>query len=68
MATVTISPKYQVVIPRAVRESLGLKPGQKVQIVQYGERVEMIPLKTAKHTRGFIKGIDTSVKREADRL
>jgi AbrB family looped-hinge helix DNA binding protein len=68
MAAVTISPKYQVVIPRAVREAMGLKPGQKVQVIQYGERVELILLKTAKHTRGFIKGIDTRVKREADRL
>ncbi|MEA1959488.1 MAG: AbrB/MazE/SpoVT family DNA-binding domain-containing protein [Chloroflexota bacterium] len=68
MKAITVSPKYQVVIPRAVRESLGLKPGQKIQVIQYGGRVELIPLKTAKQTRGFLKGIDATVERESDRL
>ncbi|MFA5366831.1 MAG: AbrB/MazE/SpoVT family DNA-binding domain-containing protein [Dehalococcoidia bacterium] len=68
MKSITVSPKYQVVIPRAVRESLGLKPGQKIQVIQYGDRVELIPLKTARQTRGFVKGIDTGIEREADRL
>ena len=68
MKAITVSPKYQVVIPRAVRESLGLKPGQKIQVIQYGGRVELIPLKAAKQTRGFLKGIDTTVERESDRL
>ena len=68
MNTVTISPKYQVVIPRAVRESLGLKPGVKVQVVQYQDRVEFIPQKTPKQMRGFLKGIDTAVKRAEDRV
>ena len=68
MNTVTISPKYQVVIPRAVRESLGLKPGVKVQVVQYQDRVEFIPQKTPKQMRGFLKGIDATVKRDGDRV
>jgi AbrB family looped-hinge helix DNA binding protein len=68
MGLVTVSPKFQVVIPRAVREALGIKPGQKVQVVHYDNRVELIPLKPVKRTRGFLKGIDTMVKREADRL
>jgi len=67
METVTISPKFQVVIPRAVRESLGIKPGQKVQVILYNNRIELVPLKPIKKTRGFLKGIDTSVQREADR-
>ena len=68
MGLVTVSPKFQVVIPRAVREALGIKPGQKVQVVHYDNRVELIPLKPVKRTRGFLKGINTGVEREADRI
>lgn len=67
MNVVTISPKYQVVIPRSVRERLQLEPGQKVQAIVYGDRVELIPLRTARSLRGFVRGIDTSVDRDADR-
>ena len=67
METVTISPKFQVVIPKAIRERLGLSPGQKVQAVLYGDRIELIPLQPAKRLRGFLKGIDTTVAREPDR-
>jgi AbrB family looped-hinge helix DNA binding protein len=67
MSLVTVSPKFQVVIPRAVREALGIKPGQKVQVVQYDNRVELIPVKPTRQTRGFLKGIDTTVERESDR-
>ena len=67
MGTVTISPKFQVVIPKAIRERLGLAPGQKVQAVLYGDRIELIPLQPAKRLRGFLKGIDTTVPREPDR-
>ncbi|MBI4468225.1 MAG: AbrB/MazE/SpoVT family DNA-binding domain-containing protein [Acidobacteria bacterium] len=68
MEIVTISPKFQVVIPRAIREALGLEPGQKVQAVQYENRIEFIPLKPIKSMRGFLAGIDTSVPREKDRV
>ncbi len=68
MDTLTISPKFQVVIPKAIRESLGLSAGQKVQAVLYLNRIELIPLEPAKHARGFLKGIDTRVPREPDRL
>ena len=68
MGFVTVSPKFQVVIPRAVREALGIKPGQKVQVVHYDNRVELIPLKPVKRTRGFLKGINTGVERESDRI
>ena len=67
MDTVTISPKFQVVIPKAIRERLGLSPGQKVQAVLYGDRIELIPLQPARRLRGFLKGIDTTVPREPDR-
>jgi AbrB family looped-hinge helix DNA binding protein len=67
VATVTISPKFQVVIPKEVREKLGLKAGQKVQTIVFDDRIELIPVKPIKKMRGFLKGIDTRVKREADR-
>ncbi len=53
---VTVSPKYQVVIPRAIRESLGLRPGQKVQALQYRDRVEFLPFRPVKAMRGFLNG------------
>jgi AbrB family looped-hinge helix DNA binding protein len=68
MSIVTISPKYQVVIPKKVREQLKLSPGQKLQIVQIGSRIELIPLRSIKEARGFLKGINTDIPREGDRL
>jgi len=65
--TLTISPKFQVVIPKAIRELLGLRPGQKVQALAYGDRIELIPVRRMKDMRGFLKGIDTSVERDEDR-
>ncbi len=67
MEAVTVSPKFQVVIPQAIRESLGLAPGLKMQVVQYENRVEFIPMRPAKKLRGSLRGIDTSVPRDADR-
>jgi len=64
---VTVSPKYQVVIPREIRDSLGIEPGQKVQAFEFEGRVEFVPVRAARSLRGFARGIDTSVKREKDR-
>ena len=68
METVTVSPKYQVVIPSAIRRSLDIRPGQKVQMIRYGDRVELILLRPVQEMRGFLRGIDTTVKREPDRV
>jgi AbrB family looped-hinge helix DNA binding protein len=68
MRSVTVSSKFQVVIPREVRESMNLRPGTRVQVLQYENRIELIPLKEPKALRGFIKGIDTEVSREEDRV
>lgn len=68
MAAVTISPKYQVVIPKEIREKLGLTPGQKVEAIMYDNRIELIPVTPVNKLRGFLKGIDTRVERETDRL
>ncbi len=68
MYSVTVSPKYQVVIPKSVREALKLRPGQKMQVVEYAGRIELIPERDIKELRGFIKGIKTEFKREKDRV
>ena len=67
METVTVSPKFQVVIPVAIRVALGLRPGQKLRAIQLGDRIELVPVRPTKDARGFLKGIDTAIKREADR-
>ncbi|BCG65024.1 MAG: antitoxin [Methyloprofundus sp.] len=68
MRAVTVSPKFQVVIPKDVRESIGIISGQKVQMLTYGNRIELIPIKPMSEMRGFLKGIDTEVPREKDRI
>jgi AbrB family looped-hinge helix DNA binding protein len=68
MQAVTVSPKYQVVIPRNVRDSLHLRPGQKLQVVEYDGRIELVPDRPLKELRGFLKGINTNFQREADRI
>jgi AbrB family looped-hinge helix DNA binding protein len=68
MTAVTVSPKYQVVIPKEVRESMGIFSGQKIQILTYQNRIELIPIQPMKKLKGFLKGIETDVKRDKDRL
>lgn len=68
MPAVTVSPKYQVVIPKEVRESMGIFSGQKIQVLTYQNRIELIPIKPMKKMKGFLKGIDTEVRRDKDRI
>jgi len=68
MPTVRVSPKFQVVIPLDVRRALRLKPGQKLQVLRFENRIELIPVPDIKAMRGFAKGIDTSVPRDKDRV
>ena len=68
MDTVTISPKFQVVLPRRLREELGLKPGGKMRVIRYGDRIELLPARKAADLRGFLKGMDTSIPRDRDRV
>ena len=67
METVKISPEFQVVIPRSVREKLHLVAGQRMQVVVYGNRIELIPEREITEMRGFLKAIDPTVEREVDR-
>jgi len=68
MVTVKVSPKFQVVIPKTVRERLSIRPGQKLQILQFSDRIEFVLLQKIKRMRGFLKGIKTDVRREKDRI
>ena len=64
MTTLTLSPKFQVVIPKHIRESMKLTPGMPMQVVQYGDRIEFIPVRPMKASRGLFKGMDTAFERE----
>lgn len=68
MTTVILSPKYQIVIPKEVREQFNLKPGQKLQIICVGNKIEFVPVRDIKEARGFLKGINTEIQREGDRV
>jgi AbrB family looped-hinge helix DNA binding protein len=68
MVTVKVSPKFQVVIPKTVRERLSIRPGQRLQILQFSDRIEFVLLQKIKRMRGFLKGIKTDIRREKDRI
>jgi AbrB family looped-hinge helix DNA binding protein len=68
LATVKVSPKFQVVIPKDIREAMGLKAGQKLVVFRFENRIEMIPSEPIKKLRGFARGIETSVPRDEDRF
>ena len=67
MEQVEVSSKYQVVIPKAVREELGIRPGQLLQVLTYGDRIELLPIRDIDEMRGFLTGMDSSFERERDR-
>ncbi len=68
MPTVTVSPKFQVVIPQEVREALAIRPGEKLQVFQFNNRIELVPVRPIREMRGFLRGIDTNLERDPDRL
>jgi AbrB family looped-hinge helix DNA binding protein len=68
MSTVTVSPKYQVVIPKDIREEMDIKPGQKVQMMIYRGNIVLVSLRPIEELRGFLQGIDTTIERDPDRL
>ena len=68
MDTVTLSARFQVVIPQAVREALHLTPGEKLRVMHYSDRVEFIPVRPIQQMRGFLRGMDTIIERDDDHL
>jgi len=66
MAVVTVSPKFQVVIPLKVRQMLHIKSGQKMQVIAYNNRVVMIPDRPIQEGRGSLKGMDSTIDREEE--
>ena len=64
MEAVTVSPKYQVVIPLKVREKMRVKPGQKMHVIAYDNMVVFIPVRSIKEARGSLKGINTTIERD----
>lgn len=68
MTAVTVSPKFQIVIPKDIREALGIVSGQQVQVLTYQDRIELIPIKPMREMKGFLKGIDTTLPRDGDRV
>jgi AbrB family looped-hinge helix DNA binding protein len=65
---VKVSSKYQVVIPLEIRQKLNIRPGEKFQVISYGDRIEFIPVRDIKDMRGFLKGMDTNIERDEDRV
>ncbi len=68
METVTVSPKFQVVIPQKVREAIGLRSGEKIKVVSFRNRIELLPVRDVRSLRGYLKGIDASIERDEDRV
>ena len=68
MSAMTISPKFQVVIPKDIREQMHLRAGQKVEIIRYENRIELIPIRPIKELRGILKGMDTHIPKDKDRI
>lgn len=68
MIQVTVSPKYQVVLPKAARELLGIKIGQKMVVITYDNRIVLVPERPIQEARGSLPGLDTTIEREEDRL
>ena len=68
MSAVTVSQKYQIVIPRDVREAMGIRPGQKFQVFRYADSIHLVPVRPIRELRGIAKGIDTTVERDRDRV
>ena len=68
MTVVKVSPKFQIVIPEEVRTNMQIKPGEKIQVIQYEDRIELIPVRSIKQMRGILRGIDPTIVRDNGRI
>jgi len=63
----TISSKYQIVIPRDVREQFNLKPGQKLMFIPYQKSMRLVVVPTIEEALGMFEGINTeNIREEVD--
>jgi AbrB family looped-hinge helix DNA binding protein len=68
MATTTVSEEFKITIPEELRSSLNIKPGQQIELIRNGDRIELVPIRSIREARGFLKGISTTIEREPDRI
>lgn len=68
VTVVTVSAKYQIVIPKGVREPLGIEPGQKLRVFRFGDSITVVPVRPMSEIKGKYPGIDTTVVRDPDRF
>ena len=68
MEEIIVSSKYQIVIPKKIRESMGIKPGDKFRLLRFKGILELVPVRDLRKLRGYLKGLDTTVEREEDRV
>ncbi len=66
MNTVTVSPKFQVVIPLSIREEMGIRVGERLEVISFADRIELVPLRPMREMRGFLKGLDPTFRRDDD--
>jgi AbrB family looped-hinge helix DNA binding protein len=66
METVTVSPKYQVVIPRAIREQMRIQPGERLEVISFNDRIELVPIRPMREMKGFLAGLDPTFERDED--
>jgi AbrB family looped-hinge helix DNA binding protein len=68
MPKTTVTSDYRITIPKEVRDAFGLEPGQQVDVMQTGDRIELVPVRPMQEARGFLQGISTTLERDEDRL
>ncbi len=66
MRAVTISPKYQIAIPKQIREKHNIKPGERFILVSVGDRIELVPERKMEDLQGVLAGMDADPRREKE--
>jgi bifunctional DNA-binding transcriptional regulator/antitoxin component of YhaV-PrlF toxin-antitoxin module len=68
MNTVTLTSEYQVNFPKEIFEPIGYKAGTSFEVIMYDNMIQLVPIRPMSSLRGMLKGIDTTIEREEDRL
>ena len=64
MVSATLSSKYQLAIPKAIREKLDLQAGQTFTLITKGDVIELIPQRSLDEARGLFKGANPNGYRD----